>query len=200
MRKTAACTNKGARAAHGTYKRASTQASSLGSHTGKALSSLCEADLLGRGHLPPPPAPPPAQWHTCRAAGRRRAAAGGAAAGEAAAGAGAAAEAATVQSKGSSSAVRTSSHDRCRSTLRNHNFRDSKDGRHASGVHLRARRPEAASPSSSRTPAPATGGLAPAPVMPALSALLYCLRAAPLSISFSRWAIKYLRTAGRRRE
>ena len=57
MRKTAACTNKGARAAHGTYKRASTQASSLGSHTGKhsqaCVRLTCWVEVICH-HLPHP--------------------------------------------------------------------------------------------------------------------------------------------------
>lgn len=63
------------------------------------------------------------------------------------------------------------------------------------GTHRMARRPEAARPSSTRTPSPARGGLAPGAAAPAFCALLKRLRASPLSISFSRCAMKYLSTA-----
>lgn len=60
--------------------------------------------------------------------------------------------------------------------------------------HRMARSPEAASPSSTRTPSPATGADAPLPAIPPLAAFWKALRAAPLSISRSRCAMKYLST------
>ena len=63
-------------------------------------------------------------------------------------------------------------------------------------THRMARRPEAASPSSTRTPSPGCAGLAPAPAAPALAAFWKRLRASPLSISVSRCAMKYFSTAG----
>ena len=60
--------------------------------------------------------------------------------------------------------------------------------------HRMARRPEAARPSSTRTPSPATGAFLAA-ATPWLAALWNAFLAAPLSISFSRCAMKYLSTA-----
>lgn len=131
----------------------------------------------GPGRLPPPRAPLAPRSHTCRQAGG---------------GAGCRQRVERRQQHGSAG---------CISWLpaAARPFRRRKDQPipiFPSAPHRMARRPEAARPSSTRTPWPAAGGLAPRGPRPELAAFLCVLRAAPLAISRSRCAIKYLSTAG----